>query len=265
MELIKTFIAPCTYGIISPVRKERADSLAEMKQLFDFEGAEVGTSVESNIYGEESGFSFEEGGYQKTYFMLQEPLSIVMMTDFVKAVFPNVDRSQLFGLHPSALLKVTRDQAIDLFRVVYQDQFIIKRPSKRMQSSSDEKQVTEYETFRARLYQVKRDCGLFFKPAEYVGLTVNSDKGFNTLIHKEISMYNNLMMRIHMNLEESVLVIEGLKVSNERTTATLECLQSDRTPPEWLAHSYPASHSLPVFISNLKQRVLYIRSLLSEA
>jgi Dynein heavy chain C-terminal domain len=115
------------------------------------------------------------------------------------------------------------------------------------------------------LQQVKEDVTNFFKPTEYVNLSVTREKGFNSLIYKEVMMYNMLMVKIHQNIEETRLVLDGLKATNERTSSTLDSLLLDRTPPEWLAHSYPASHSLSIFIQNLKKRISYIRSLLEES
>ena len=104
-----------------------------------------------------------------------------------------------------------------------------------------------------------------FKPEEYVSLSVEHEKGLNALIHKEIFLYNNLIARIHENIDETLAAIDGVKLTNERTDNTFECIQYEQTPREWLRYSYPASNMLPVFVQNLKQRVAYIRSLLKES
>lgn len=72
--------------------------------------------------------------------------------------------------------------------------------------------------------KVRSEVSNFIKPEEFVTLSVSRDKGLNSLIHKEIMMYNSLMLRIHKNLEESVHVLEGLLAPTERTSSSLECL-----------------------------------------
>lgn len=78
-------------------------------------------------------------------------------------------------------------------------------------------------------------------------------------------LYNNLMTKILENIEETLLVVDGTKLPTWRTENTLECLQHQKTPDEWIKHSYPASPSISVFINNLKERVQFIRECLSMA
>ena len=122
-----------------------------------------------------------------------------------------------------------------------------------------------YEEYRAKLIKIQFQIPHLFQPDEYVHLTFDRDKAMNAFIKKEIELYNNLIAKIHENLDETLAAIDGIKNSNERTDNTFECLQYERTPTEWLKNSYPAHKSLPTFIINLKTRVMFIHKLLKEA
>lgn len=48
------------------------------------------------------------------------------------------------------------------------------------------------------------------------------------------------------------------------TIELFDYIMNDRTPPQWLHHSYPSSGSLPLYLSDLQERVAYINSLLQQ-
>jgi len=172
------------------------------------------------------GFTIEEFGREKSYFMPKNVEAMPKIIDYVRETFPIVDRPQIFGLHPSASVKSIKDYGNDIMHRVYVHQFVIKRTKRPMFSGSkfDEKQLIKYESFRAKLIKIQYEIPPMFKPEEYVGLNVEREKSFNALIHKEVSLYNNLIAHIFENLNETLAAIDGVKLQNERTENTFECI-----------------------------------------
>ncbi len=79
-------------------------------------------------------------------------------------------------------------------------------------SKFDEKQLMKYESFRAKLIKIRFDIPPLFRPEEYLGLTVEREKSFNALIHKEVNLYNNLIAHIMENCDETLAAIDGAKL-----------------------------------------------------
>jgi len=94
-------------------------------------------------------------------------------------------------------------------------------------SNFNEKHMITYEFARSKLIKIQYEIPKPFPLEDYVSLSIEREKGFNSLIYKEIMLYNNLITRINENLEETLLAIDGIRLSNTRTDNTFECLQNE--------------------------------------
>ena len=143
-------------------------------------------------------------------------------------------------------------------------QFVIKKP-KRPQLTSDQATRNDqmvYEFYRQKLLTILHEVPVPTPPGDYEeAIPIDRDRPFNTLLVKETQRYNTLLEAIRKNLNNTLAVTEGLQQHDAASEDTFECLQYERTPREWVLHSYPAHDSMPAYVENLKQRIKYLRGL----
>ena len=95
-------------------------------------------------------------------------------------------------------------------------------------------------------------------------LPIERSRPFNTLLVKEIQRYNKLICAIKANLAATRDALEGHRQHDSITEETFECLQTEKTPKEWIKYAYPCHPDITLFIANLKLRVEYIKELAQQ-
>lgn len=69
---------------------------------------------------------------------------------------------------------------------------------------------------------------------------------------------------INENLQATRATLEGHRQHNSTTEETFECLQTQRTPVQWVKYAYPCHSDIATFMENLRQRVDYIKELVEQ-
>jgi hypothetical protein len=93
---------------------------------------------------------------------------------------------------------------------------------------------------------------------------ISYDHCFNILIKKEVERYNMLMQVIYITLKNTLKALEGVIHINDQLEEVYKSLTYEHVPISWNRYSYPCFKSLGLFISNLNERVDFIRSFLTS-
>lgn len=78
-------------------------------------------------------------------------------------------------------------------------------------------------------------------------------------LQKENKSYSVFCEHVKRNISDTIDVLHGLRAEDSVTAHTFECLQSNRTPENWLAVCYPSFKTLSIFIENLADRIKYVQ------
>ena len=207
-------------------------------------------------------------GQERSYRM---PLQVRTLEDMKQRVtehFPLKDMPQIFGLHETATLKATTDEAANILHQTYIYQFVVKRPKRIVlnQSQANRNEQMVYDFYRAKLLAILVDVPKPVRQQDVESaLPIHKDRRMNTLLATEILRYNALIGRIKANLDQTLAAIEGTQNHTEETEATFMSLQYQRTPGSWTEACYPAHDDLDTFVDNLIERYRYVKDLLSKA
>jgi dynein heavy chain len=84
------------------------------------------------------------------------------------------------------------------------------------------------------------------------------------MLYQETLKYNTLLRTIKNRLTNLTKCLDGETLLDSTTESEFKDLIQDKTPPKWLAMSYPSSDNLPDYMINLIERVDYIRELVGK-
>ena len=81
-------------------------------------------------------------------------------------------------------------------------------------------------------------------------------------MHAEVAKYNSLLELIRTQVGQLQIGLDGESLLDSEKETILLSILSDTTPANWISKSYPGSLSLPNYLSNLQDRVGYIKEVL---
>jgi len=93
---------------------------------------------------------------------------------------------------------------------------------------------------------------------------IRRDDCISIMMHAEVSRYNALIATLLTQITHLQSCVDGETVLDQAAETVFHSILVDSTPLAWLKRSYPASESLPNFLSNLRERVRYVNEVLAD-
>ena len=93
---------------------------------------------------------------------------------------------------------------------------------------------------------------------------ITYEDSISIMMHGEVAKYNNLLSHLKSQVLVLLQCLDGETLFDAGMEAVLQSICTDCTPPSWLLKSYPGSESLPNYLSNLQDRVDYIKEVLEQ-
>jgi len=95
-------------------------------------------------------------------------------------------------------------------------------------------------------------------PDVRVSPTRSSEDHIHAVLQCEKSRYSCLLRRIVSSLADVVEACEGQSDMNRELEVVVQCIVSERTPQQWLEHSYLSTKALASYIGDLVSRLAFV-------
>lgn len=260
LDLVRILIGTLNYGGRIVKRHDLTtlnallDTFLNEKTCTDINYRLTGTdSTESNIY-----YIPGEGDLQHYKAFIQK--------------FPVQDRPEIFGLHKNAIVQRMTSEGKTLLERVFEFEFASKEIMKATAIletndaagiGGEEKFDHKAASFKRKILDIIHSLPDLLDEAVCQQLyPISYDHCFNTLINKEVVRYNIIMQVIYLSLKNTLQALEGVIHINQALEEIHRSLTYEHVPTTWFKYSYPTYKSLSLYLSNLADRVTFIRSFL---
>lgn len=176
--------------------------------------------------------------------------------------FPIVDRPEIFGLDENATIIRSQNEAKILLERVFELEFASKNLIKTENTTEETEEMiaNKYTAIKDKMHKIITELPELLNEEECKRkFPISYEECLNTLLLKEAQRFNLLLQVIYVSLKNTLKALEGVAHINP----TLESIYSDitygRVPGSWLKFCYPTFDSLPIFLSNLQDRILFFR------
>jgi hypothetical protein len=185
----------------------------------------------------------------------------------VSTSFPPFDRPEVFGVHFNARQLTAKEEGASLLqRLTKAICLTAEREDKPLVGEYEEK-AQEWPAASAKRQRTKINDVLVKVP----DLLPDDELGeqrpscFAALLRQEIERYNHLLHWIQQRCQHILSCLEAEEALPDDVSVELfDYIMCDRTPTQWQVNSYPCLSSLPAYLSDLQERVAYIRGLLQQ-
>ena len=202
-----------------------------------------------------------ENLWSGTYYQFPNQLTLAHFKKYVKK-FPIVDRPEIFGLDENAIIIRSQNEAKILLERVFELEFASKNLIKTESTTEETEEMiaNKYTAIKDKMHKIITELPELLNEEEWKRkFPISYEECLNTLLLKESQRFNLLLQVIYVSLKNTLKALEGVAHINP----TLESIYSDITfgkvPSSWLKFWYPTFDSLPIFLSNLQDRILFFR------
>ena len=134
-----------------------------------------------------------------------------------------------------------------------------------MIESNEDAHLSKYSSIKKRIQIIIEDLPeLLDEELLQSKYPISFELCINTLITKEVQRFNMLLQVIYVSLKNTLKALEGVIHINTVLEEIYKALTYEQVPRTWFKYSYPTFKSLGLFLTNLKEKVTFIREWLND-
>lgn len=183
----------------------------------------------------------------------------------VSASFPPLDRPEVFGVHFNALALTAKEEGASLLRRLTKVLAADRDDRPIMgdhEETAQDRQAAAAKRQRTKIHDVLVKVPDLLPDDEF---GPERRSCLAALLRQETERYNHLLRWIPSRCQYVLSCLAAEEALPDDVRIELfDYIMCDRTPPMWRANSYPCLSSLPAYLSDLQERVDYIRGLLQQ-
>ena len=256
LRLLNYAISSIHYG--GKITSARDESVAQ-ELLATLVHEQTITRTPFNLSGE------AEPSERLSKYMMPSPGSLEHYADHLQRL-PAHDCPGVLGIHEQAQGAMVEAEGDSVLKRAFDFTF---RPSLRADltpsSIFDVQSVGQFKRYKTKVSDVEAKIPELLPTSQLETHFVASYKdSIAIMMNREVSAYNTLIRLLRAQASLLQQSLDGATVFDQDMEEVLHCVLVDKTPPSWLKNSYPSSQSLLVYLSNLQERVDYIREILEK-